>query len=97
MVLFIPKGNPVIISFALLYNRWFSSRESMPFGEVTRFEWGALESKAKLELWNPITKILLIYGTETKPCTSRQECVRTIRQIQIDDMYARRMPDLNYK
>ncbi|XP_054260786.1 peptidoglycan-recognition protein 2-like [Macrosteles quadrilineatus] len=41
-------------------------------------------------------KVLAVHGTHTKPCTTKSECIRRMQEIQIVDIYQKKMPDINY-
>lgn len=67
------------------------------FEEITRDEWGALESRARTDLWTPVSKIMFLYGTNSEPCINKEECIQLLRKLQIRDVFHRRMPDINYR
>ncbi|XP_054265141.1 peptidoglycan recognition protein 1-like [Macrosteles quadrilineatus] len=54
---------------------------------VWRADWGADEPKAREQLKLPVEGVLLTY-TETKPCKTNEACIRTVKQLQQDQMAA---------
>ncbi|XP_054260297.1 uncharacterized protein LOC128984952 [Macrosteles quadrilineatus] len=72
--------------------------EEEPAEIVTRKDWGAREpSKAGKKVKTPVKILVLKYGTRTPPCESKEECIKTVQDIQRRHMDEMGMEDIGYK
>ncbi|XP_054259282.1 peptidoglycan-recognition protein 2-like [Macrosteles quadrilineatus] len=68
------------------------------FEYVSRKEWGARQPLREVEKLNykfPLPFVVLTY-TNTPPCTSVEQCKRSLRKIQTLNMYEDDLPDIKY-
>lgn len=58
-----------------------------PLSLVSREEWGALPTTVEFEnLRKPCSSLRLWKYSDTPPCTTREECVRIVQEIQQRDI-----------
>lgn len=69
-----------------------------PVTLVSRETWGALPSKTPLpRLECPLMYAIIHWATDTDPCETTEECIKTVQNIQKNHMEEKGLDDIAYK
>ncbi|XP_054260698.1 peptidoglycan-recognition protein SB2-like [Macrosteles quadrilineatus] len=97
-----PRPRKVIDKVAISKRKergWIKNIPLVPLVIVRRDEWGAKDPKVGTgedvtSIRHPVKTIIISY-TRHEMCDEQHECLRTVRQMQLDDM-ASGLPDIRY-
>lgn len=64
---------------------------------VTREEWGAVPPKSSEPAEIPLHRVFMTMYTETPPCLTREECIRTVKDMQTRHMEELGLSDIKFK
>ncbi|XP_054257992.1 uncharacterized protein LOC128987149 isoform X4 [Macrosteles quadrilineatus] len=66
-----------------------------PAKYMRRADWGAKPPKWIESLETPVKKVVLTW-TETEPCTTEEECIQRVKEIQAEHMKDDKCPDIRH-